>query len=83
MSNFLTCFWTLLNRDEAQTRMQALKERAEKDALSHAAELKELDRVLEQDRKLRDFMSVKGGDREQLDITQKRRQRSKQFHSTH
>ncbi|EPZ36351.1 hypothetical protein O9G_004010 [Rozella allomycis CSF55] len=46
-------------RDEAQAKMIALKEKAEKEFMAYTQEIKELDRVLEQDRKFKSFMSVK------------------------
>ena len=53
--------------------MQSVKERAEKEALSHNAEMKELDRILEQDRRLKEFMNVKTGDRDVLDLSSQKK----------
>ncbi|XP_067873322.1 coiled-coil domain-containing protein 114 isoform X1 [Heterodontus francisci] len=50
-------------RDEAQTKMQQLKEKAEKDLALHAAEMKELQRVIDHDRKLKEFMGIKTQER--------------------
>jgi hypothetical protein len=50
-------------RDDAQARMNALKERSEKELQESTMELKELNRVLEQERKLKEFMAAKGRDR--------------------
>jgi chromosome segregation ATPase len=50
-------------RDDAQARMSALRERSEKELQESTMELKELNRVLEQERKLKEFMGVKGRDR--------------------
>lgn len=50
-------------RDDAQARMNALWERSEKEMQESTMELKELNRVLEQERKLKEFMGVKGRDR--------------------
>ncbi|KAJ3045359.1 Coiled-coil domain-containing protein 63 [Rhizophlyctis rosea] len=50
-------------RDEAQTRILALREKAEKEYQAYIQEMKELDRTLEQDRKLKDFMATKASDR--------------------
>ncbi|KAJ8323564.1 hypothetical protein BDV3_001599 [Batrachochytrium dendrobatidis] len=50
-------------RDEAQTKIIALREKAEKEHQSYIQEIKELDRSLEQDRKLKEFMAAKGSDR--------------------
>lgn len=46
-------------RDEAQSKMILLKERADKDLQQHNAEMKELVRVLDHDRKLKEFMGIK------------------------
>lgn len=54
-------------RDEAGAKMIALKEKAEKEQLTFKMELKELDRVLEHDRKLKTFMGVKSQDRSSKD----------------
>lgn len=71
-----------VNRDEAQSKMQSVKERAEKEAQSHHAEMKELDRILEQDRRLKEFMNVKTGDRDVLDLSsQKKTKRGLSFSS--
>ncbi|KAI8929715.1 hypothetical protein BC831DRAFT_509012 [Entophlyctis helioformis] len=50
-------------RDEAQTKIIALREKAEKEYQSYIQEIKELDRTLEQDRKLKEFMATKMLDR--------------------
>lgn len=46
-------------RDEAQTKIIALREKAEKEYQSYIQEIKELDRALEHDRKLKEFMATK------------------------
>ena len=51
------------SRDEAQHRMASLKERAERDLLAYNAEIKEVMRVIDHDRKLRAFMTTKAEDR--------------------
>lgn len=50
-------------RDEAQTKMMALQEKHEKEAIAADREIKELNRVLEHERKLRDFMGQKARSR--------------------
>ncbi|KAG5457461.1 MAG: hypothetical protein BJ554DRAFT_2520, partial [Olpidium bornovanus] len=50
-------------RDEAQAKTVALKEKAEKEKQAHMQEIKELDRFLEQDRKLKEFMATKASER--------------------
>uniref|UniRef100_UPI00398ED19B coiled-coil domain-containing protein 114 n=1 Tax=Pristiophorus japonicus TaxID=55135 RepID=UPI00398ED19B len=54
-------------RDEAQTKMLQLKEKAEKDLALHAAEVKELQRVIDHDRKLKEFMGIKTQERSSED----------------
>ncbi|XP_059808076.1 coiled-coil domain-containing protein 114 isoform X1 [Hypanus sabinus] len=46
-------------RDEAQTKMLQLKEKGEKDMSLHTAEMKELQRVIDHDKKLKEFMGIK------------------------
>ncbi|KAJ3196250.1 Coiled-coil domain-containing protein 63 [Irineochytrium annulatum] len=50
-------------RDEAQAKIIALREKAEKEYQAYIQEIKELDRALEQDRKLKEFMATKVSDR--------------------
>lgn len=50
-------------RDEAQHRMASLRERAERDLAMYNADIKEVKRVLEHDRKLREFMAAKAENR--------------------
>ena len=50
-------------RDEAQHRMASLRERAERELAVYNSEIKEVMRVLEHDRKLREFMTTKAEDR--------------------
>ncbi|KAI9137500.1 hypothetical protein BKA69DRAFT_1041689 [Paraphysoderma sedebokerense] len=50
-------------RDEAQAKIVALKEKAEKEYQAYIQEIKELDRTLEQDRKLKSFLATKAADR--------------------
>lgn len=50
-------------RDEAQTKMIALKERSEKDICQHEIEMKDLLRIIDHDNKLKEFMMVKSNDR--------------------
>ena len=51
------------SRDEAQHRMASLRERADQDLAMYNAEIKDVMRVLEHDRKLREFMTTKAEDR--------------------
>lgn len=50
-------------RDEAQHRMASLRERADRDMTMYNADIKDLMRVLQHDRKLREFMTTKAEDR--------------------
>ncbi|KAG9481626.1 hypothetical protein GDO78_010721 [Eleutherodactylus coqui] len=63
-------------RDEAQTKMLQMKEKAEKDLNQHTAEIKELQRVIDHDRRLKEFMGTKTQERsiseEVLDARRKR-----------
>ena len=45
--------------DEAQTKIIMLREKAEKEQQAYIQEIKELDRILEQDRRLKEFMATK------------------------
>lgn len=53
-------------RDDAQTKMLALKEKSDKDIAQHNMELKELMRIIDHDRKLKEFMGIKSEDRSEL-----------------
>lgn len=50
---------------EAQEKMILLNEKAEKDVQQHNAEMKELVRIIDHERKLREFMNTKGREREE------------------
>ncbi|XP_046339053.2 coiled-coil domain-containing protein 63-like [Haliotis rufescens] len=50
-------------RDEAYNKMLALKERSEKDTSQHEMEMRELQRIIEHDNKLKEFMMIKANDR--------------------
>ncbi|KXS20533.1 hypothetical protein M427DRAFT_28236 [Gonapodya prolifera JEL478] len=50
-------------RDDAQTRLLTLREKADKEYQAYLVEMKDLGRILEQDRKLKEFMSTKAADR--------------------
>ncbi|XP_052799352.1 coiled-coil domain-containing protein 63-like [Mya arenaria] len=53
-------------RDEAQTKMIALKERSDKDNAQQEVEMKELLRIIRHDDRLKEFMGVKSQDRADL-----------------
>ena len=55
-------------RDEAQAKMILLKEKADKDCAQHQQEMKELQRIIDHDRKLREFMTVKSKEREEDEL---------------
>ena len=52
-------------RDEAQAKMILLKEKADKDLQQHNAEMKEHVRIIDHDKKLRDFMNTKCKERQE------------------
>lgn len=57
-------------RDEALTKMAALRERSEKEEKQYHVDIKELTRVHEHDRKLKNFMAIKGQEKKDLQATQ-------------
>lgn len=66
-------------RDEAQTKMQQMKERAEKDLNQHLAEINELQRVIDHDRRLKEFMGTKTQERSiSEEVLDARRRREKE-----
>ena len=71
----------VVSRDDAQNKMLALKEKAEKELTQYNMELKELIRVIDHDRKLREFMSRKDQERteahEQMELAKKRKEAEK------
>jgi len=52
-------------RDDAQAKMIILKEKADKDMQQHNTEMKELVRIIDHDRKLKEFMGIKGQERQE------------------
>lgn len=68
-------------RDDAQNKMLALKEKAEKELSQFNVELKELIRVIDHDRRLREFMSCKEKERteahEQIELMKKKKEAEK------
>ncbi len=56
----------LINRDEAQAKMSALRERSEKDQTQYNLELKELKRIIDHEQKLKAFMSTKAQERTEV-----------------
>ncbi|XP_018408465.1 PREDICTED: coiled-coil domain-containing protein 114 [Nanorana parkeri] len=66
-------------RDEAQTKVQQMKEKAEKDLNQHTAEIKELQRVIDHDRRLKEFMGTKTQERAiSEEVLDARRRREKE-----
>ena len=53
-------------RDEAQNKMLALKERNDKDMTQQDVEMKELQRIIQHDNRLKEFMGIKLHDRAEL-----------------
>ena len=74
-------FYLFHFRDDAQNKMLALKDKAEKELMQYNVELKELVRVIDHDRKLRDFMSHKDKERteahEQMEFMKKKKEAEK------
>ena len=56
--------WNYFFRDEAQAKIIALRDKAEKEYQAYTQEGKELDRSLEQDRRLKEFMAAKIAERQ-------------------
>jgi len=54
-----------LYRVESQEKMASMSDRAEKDVQQHNAEMKEMIRVIDRDRRLREFMYIKSKEREE------------------
>ncbi|RUS82977.1 hypothetical protein EGW08_009262 [Elysia chlorotica] len=52
-------------RDDAQAKMIILKEKSDKDVQQHNTEMKELVRIIDHDRKLKEFMGIKGQERQE------------------
>lgn len=52
-------------REEASQRIQALTDKAEKDNQQHNIEMKELVRLIDHERKLKQFMKIKAAEREE------------------
>lgn len=65
-------------RDEAQSKIATLEEKAGKELQMYNLEIKELSRVLEHDRKLKTFMGVKSLPRnlEEVPVSHKRKARA-------
>lgn len=51
------------SRDDIQAKTNLLREKAEKEHLAYIQEIKEIDRTLDQERKLKDFMTAKMAER--------------------
>lgn len=52
-------------RDDSQAKMIILKEKSDKDVQQHNTEMKELVRIIDHDRKLKEFMGIKGQERQE------------------
>ena len=66
LSNVLSIIMVhIFYRDEAQAKMILLKEKADKDLQQHNAEMKEHVRIIDHDKKLRDFMNTKCKERQE------------------
>lgn len=71
-------------REEAQAKLEALKQRGKQDLLIHSQEMRELQRKLDHDSKLHEFLGVKGQKRIMADLEAKEalRKRKKKNSST-
>jgi len=65
-------------RDEAQHKMLALKEKADKELAQYNMELKELIRVIDHDRKLKEFMGRKDQERTEAHLEMEAMRRKKE-----
>ena len=54
------------SRDDAESRMKYLKEKAERDRIVFNAEYKDVMRIIDHDKKMRDFMTTKNRDLSQI-----------------
>ena len=54
------------SRDEAEHRMHSLRERSERDMNTFNSELKDLQRIIDHDKKLREFMRTKMEERTEI-----------------
>lgn len=77
----LAVFILIIDRDDAQNKMLALKEKAEKELTHYNVELKELIRVIDHDQKLREFMSRKDQERteahEEMELMKRKKEAEK------
>ncbi|XP_069670366.1 coiled-coil domain-containing protein 63 isoform X2 [Periplaneta americana] len=64
-------------REEAQNKLRALKDRGKQDLLQQSQEMRELQRRLDHDIKLQDFLGVKGQQRIMADLEAKEAQKRK------
>lgn len=59
------------NREEAQAKLESMKQKEKQDVLIHSQEIKELQRKLDHDSKLQEFLGVKGQRRIMADLEAK------------
>lgn len=67
------------SREEAQNKLQALKERGRLDLLLHSQEMRELHRKLDHDTKLQDFLGIKAQKRVMADLEAREAQKKRKF----
>ncbi|CAI8006655.1 Outer dynein arm protein 1 [Geodia barretti] len=70
------------SRDEAQTKLLSLKEKADKEVAQYEMEVKELQRQIDYDRKLRDFMNRKNQERAEAHMEIEARKMRKEVEKT-
>lgn len=74
----MTSLLILFARDEAQAKMLALKEKNDKDIAQYKTEFMELERIIDHERKLKEFMRVKGEERAEMmegELTSRRKKK--------
>jgi hypothetical protein len=67
-------------REEAQNKLRALKERIEQDVLQQGQEMRELQRRLDRDVKLQEFLGLKGQRRITADLEAREALRHSKYH---
>jgi hypothetical protein len=68
-----------VNREEAQNKMMALKDRSEKDIAQQEVEMKGLNRLIDHDNQLKEFMAFKASERSELREEEEAKKRKCKF----
>lgn len=69
-------------REEAQNKLRALKERGKQDVQQQGQEMRELQRRLDRDVKLQEFLSVKGQRRVTADLEAREALKRSEYHES-